>query len=87
MMFSKTKRVLFAALMFGAASSALASDGSNYSDGTEMRSRAHATGAPKSKRQVTPRTFGANSYRSLPAPSRQPEAEWPRMNCDMPIGC
>jgi hypothetical protein len=43
--------------------------------------------APKARRQITPRTFGANSYRSVLAPSPAPEAEWPRMNCDMPIGC
>jgi hypothetical protein len=43
--------------------------------------------APKAKRQITPHTFETNSYRSVLAPSRAPEAEWPRMNCDMPIGC
>jgi|HubBroStandDraft_3_1064219.scaffolds.fasta_scaffold2880625_1 hypothetical protein len=86
-MFSKTKRVLFAALMLGAASGALASDGSGYSDGAEMRSHAQAAGAPKAKRQITPRAYGANAYRVVPAPSRQKEADWPRMNCDMPIGC
>jgi hypothetical protein len=40
---------------------------------------------PKTKRQITPRSFGANAYRSLPAPTWEPE--WPRMNCDMPIWC
>jgi hypothetical protein len=86
-MFSKTKRVLVAALMLGAASGALASDNSSYSDGTVMRSPAHAVGAPKAKREITRRAYGANAYRIVPAPSRQPEADWPRMNCDLPIGC
>jgi hypothetical protein len=86
-MITQTKRVLFAALLLGAASGALASDASTYSDGAEMRSHAHAVGAPKAKRQITPRAYGANAYRVVPGQSRQPETDWPRMNCDMPIGC
>jgi hypothetical protein len=83
----RTKRVLVAALMLGAASGALASDGSSYSDGIVMRSDDNAVGAPKAKREITRRAYGANAYRIVPAPSRQPDADWPRMNCDMPIGC
>ena len=85
-MFTKTKRALIAALMLGAASGALASDGSGTALPPSRNPMAmHA--APKAKRQITPRAYGANAYRPVPAPSRQPEAEWPRMNCDMPIGC
>ena len=86
-MFTKTKRALIAALMLGAASGALAGDGSGNSVAAESQSHGHAAGAPKAKRQITPRAYGANAYRPVPTPSRQPEAEWPRMNCDMPIGC
>jgi hypothetical protein len=86
-MLTKTKRAFIAALMLGAASGALASDGSPNSDAAEMRSHGHAAGAPKTNSQNMHRAFGANAYRPITAPSRQPEAEWPRMNCDMPIGC
>jgi hypothetical protein len=82
-----TKRVLIATLILGAASGALASDGSSYSDGAVKRSHAHAVAAPKAKREITRRAYGGNVYRVIPAPSRQPEADWPRMNCDIPIGC
>jgi hypothetical protein len=88
MMINKTKVVLFAALMLGAASGALAaSDGSHRGDDTELRSRAQAVGGPGAKHRVAPNAYGANAFRSVPAPSRQPEAAWPRMNCDLPIGC
>jgi hypothetical protein len=86
-MITKTRLVLFAALMLGAASAALASDGSSNSDGAEMRSRAHVAGASKAKHQISQRAYGANGYRLVPAPRRQPEADWLRMNCDLPIGC
>jgi hypothetical protein len=86
-MFTKTKRALIAALMLGAASGALASDGSSNSVVAALQSHGQAAGTPKAKRQMTPRAYRASAYRPVPAPSRQPEAEWPRMNCDMPIGC
>ena len=86
-MITKTTFGLFAALMLGAASGALASDGSRNNDGAEMRSHAHAAGASKARHQMSQPAYGANAYRLVPAPSRQPEADWPRMNCDLPIGC
>jgi hypothetical protein len=86
-MSSKTKRVLVAALMLGAASGALASDNSSYSDGTVMGSDAHAVAAPKAKREITRRAYGANAYRIAPAPRRRPERDRPHLNCDLPIGC
>jgi hypothetical protein len=87
MMSTKRTRVLFAALMLGAASAAHAGDGSSYGGVAEVRSPVHAVEASRAKRQITPRAYGANAYRPVAAPSRQPEADWPRMNCDMPIGC
>jgi hypothetical protein len=86
-MFNKAKRVLVTALMLGAASGVLASDNSSYSDGTVMRSPAQVIGTPKAKREIARRAYSANAHRVAPAPSRQPEADWPRMNCDLPIGC
>jgi hypothetical protein len=86
-MSTRITRVLFAALMIGAASGALASDGSSYGGAAETRSPVHAAEASRAKRQITPRAYGANAYRPVAAPSRQPQADWPRMNCDMPIGC
>jgi len=86
-MLTKTKRALLAALMLGAASGALAGDGSGYGDGAGMRPHAQAVQALRAKRQITSRGYGASAYQQVPAPSRRPEAEWPRMNCDLPIGC
>jgi hypothetical protein len=87
MMSTRTTRVLFAALMLGAASGALAGDGSSYGGAAEMRSPAHAVEASRAKRQIAPRAYGANAYRPVAAPSRQLQEDWPRMNCDLPIGC
>jgi len=91
-MFIKTKRVLLAALMLGAASGALAGDGSGYGDGAGMRPPARAVQAPRARRQITPRGYGAsasgaNAYQQVPVRSWRSETEWPRMNCDLPIGC
>jgi hypothetical protein len=87
MMSTKLTRVLFAALMLGSASGALAGHGSSYGGAAEMRSPAHAAEASRARRQITPRAYGADAYRPIAAPSPQPQADWPRMNCDMPIGC
>jgi hypothetical protein len=77
--FQQGKSVLVAALMLGAASGALASDNLSYSDGTVMRSHAHEVGAREVRREIARRAYSANAYRVVPAPSRQAEADRPRM--------
>jgi hypothetical protein len=82
-----TKSVLAAALMLGVASGTLASAGGLNNNDAGMRAHAQATGGGWPRHKIAPKTFETNAYRFGPAPSQQPDAAWPRMNCDLPIGC